>query len=67
MEGGSIPIIGMLKTVTGMDSLMLGMFTAADNLHAPNEGFDLAMFHKGTLVSEQILLSLVTPSDTKSR
>lgn len=55
MEGGSIPIIGTLKTMTGMDSLMLGMFTARDNLHAPNEGFDLTLFHKGTLVSERIL------------
>lgn len=54
-EGGSVPIIGEIKRVLGMDSLMLGMFTAESNLHAPNESFDLKMFAKGIDVSERIL------------
>jgi len=54
-EGGSIPIIGTIRTVLGMDSLMLGMFTPENNLHAPNENFDLASLEKGTAVSEKVL------------
>ena len=41
-EGASIPLISLIKRRTGLDSLMLGLFTAEDNLHAPNEGFPLA-------------------------
>ncbi|MDX2110283.1 MAG: M20/M25/M40 family metallo-hydrolase [Verrucomicrobiota bacterium] len=54
-EGGSVPIISDLKKVTGMDSLMIGMFTPDSNLHAPNENLDLAMFLKGIDMSERIL------------
>lgn len=54
-EGGSVPIIGELKRVLGLDSLMIGMFTPEDNLHAPDESFHLGMFAKGMEASEQIL------------
>lgn len=57
-EGGSIPIIADIRRVLGMDSVMLGMFVPGDNLHAPNEGFDLAMFEKGIAVSERILAAV---------
>lgn len=58
-EGGSIPIIGQIKNILGMDSLMIGMFTPDDNLHAPDESFDLEMFERGIAASEQMLKSLV--------
>lgn len=54
-EGGSVPIIGEIKRILGMDSLMIGMFTAADNLHAPDESLHLGMFTKGVEVSRRIL------------
>jgi len=40
-EGASIPLISLIKRETGLDSFMFGLFTAADNLHAPNEGFSI--------------------------
>lgn len=40
-EGASIPLISLIKSETGLDSLMFGLFTAEDNLHAPNEGFPI--------------------------
>lgn len=46
-EGGSVPIIGQLKNVLGLDSVMIGLFTPKDNLHAPNESMDLELFEKG--------------------
>lgn len=54
-EGGSVPIIGDIRRVLGVDSLMLGMFTNESLLHAPNESFDLAMMETGMKVSEAIL------------
>jgi acetylornithine deacetylase/succinyl-diaminopimelate desuccinylase-like protein len=45
-EGGSIPIISDLKDVVGLDSLLIGLFTPEDNLHAPNESFHLGILDK---------------------
>ena len=53
-EGGSIPIIGDLKKVAGLDSLLIGLFTPADNLHAPNESFHLGIMEKATEAFERI-------------
>jgi acetylornithine deacetylase/succinyl-diaminopimelate desuccinylase-like protein len=46
-EGGSVPIIAEIKRVTGLDSVMLGLFLPEDNLHAPNESFNLDVMKKG--------------------
>ncbi len=45
-EGGSIPIIGLMKDLLGLDALMLGLFTPQDALHAPNESMSLTLFEK---------------------
>ena len=57
-EGGSVPIIADLKRVTGLDSLMIGMFTPEDNLHAPDESVHISMLEKGVEVSMGILANL---------
>ncbi len=54
-EGGSIPIIADIKRVLGLDSVLMGMFQPEDNLHAPNESFDLTVMGKGIEVSKHIL------------
>ena len=54
-EGGSVPIIGLLKAATGMDSIMIGLFTPDSNLHAPNESMDLALLERGAAVSAAVL------------
>lgn len=46
-EGGSVPIIADIKRVTGLDSVMFGLFLPEDNLHAPNESFNLDVMKKG--------------------
>lgn len=56
-EGGSIPIIGTMKQLLGMDCILLGMGTAENNLHGPNESFNLDTLQKGIAVSKQILLA----------
>lgn len=54
-EGGSIPIIADIKRVLGLDSVMMGLFLPEDNLHAPNESFNLTVMEKGMRASEAIL------------
>lgn len=57
-EGGSVPIIGSIKEILGLDSVMMGLFLPEDNLHAPNESFHLGVMQKGIQASERILASL---------
>jgi len=56
-EGGSIGIIEDFKKLTGMDSLMIGFFTADSKIHAPNESADIAMLEKGVATYEAIFES----------
>jgi acetylornithine deacetylase/succinyl-diaminopimelate desuccinylase-like protein len=57
-EGGSVPIIADIKRVTGLDSVMLGLFLPEDNLHAPNESFNLDVMRKGIATTRRILETL---------
>jgi acetylornithine deacetylase/succinyl-diaminopimelate desuccinylase-like protein len=57
-EGGSVPIIADIKRVTGLDSVMFGLFLPEDNLHAPNESFNLDVMKKGIETTERIFADL---------
>jgi acetylornithine deacetylase/succinyl-diaminopimelate desuccinylase-like protein len=57
-EGGSVPIIADIKRVTGLDSIMLGLFLPEDNLHAPNEGFNLDIMRRGTATTKRMLAQI---------
>jgi acetylornithine deacetylase/succinyl-diaminopimelate desuccinylase-like protein len=57
-EGGSVPIIADIKRVTGLDSVMFGLFLPEDNLHAPNESFNLDVMKKGIATTERMLGAL---------
>ncbi|MDR2779371.1 MAG: M20/M25/M40 family metallo-hydrolase [Puniceicoccales bacterium] len=46
-EGGSIGLVSMLKEILDIDSLLIGLSTANDNIHAPNESVGIAMLEKG--------------------
>ena len=57
-EGGSIPVVGLLKTQLGVDTLLVGWGQNDDNLHGPNEKFSLADFHRGIKASAHLLAEL---------
>jgi acetylornithine deacetylase/succinyl-diaminopimelate desuccinylase-like protein len=47
-EGGSIPILGLLKKELNVDTLLVGFGLPDDRVHSPNEKFDLDAFYAGT-------------------
>jgi acetylornithine deacetylase/succinyl-diaminopimelate desuccinylase-like protein len=57
-EGGSVGLLADLKEVLGLDAVMMGLFLPEDNLHAPNESFNLDVMRKGIDTSERVLAAL---------
>jgi acetylornithine deacetylase/succinyl-diaminopimelate desuccinylase-like protein len=45
--GGSVPVVGLIQKLMGVDCLMLGFGLPDDNLHAPNEKQHLPSFYRG--------------------
>ncbi|RUL81817.1 dipeptidase [Tautonia sociabilis] len=61
-EGGSIPVVGLIKRHLGVDTLLLGWGQNDDNLHGPNEKFSLADFHRGIKAAAHLIAELAAIS-----
>ena len=47
LGGGSVPVVSMVKTKLGVDSVLLGFGLPDDNIHAPNEKQHLPTYYRG--------------------
>lgn len=58
LEGGSVPVVALLEQELGLDTVMLGFGLPDDNLHAPNEKFNLENYYLGIETNLHFLANL---------
>ncbi|MGD0387588.1 MAG: dipeptidase [Tepidisphaeraceae bacterium] len=46
-SGGSVPVVDLIKSNLGIDTLLVGFALPDDRVHSPNEKFDLDCLHAG--------------------
>lgn len=56
--GGSIPVVESMRRLLGLDSLLMGFGLTDDQVHSPNEKFDLTCFHHGAHSHARLLAKL---------
>ncbi len=47
LEGGSVPVAGLVQDILGAESILMGFGLPDDNLHSPNEKFHLPNYYRG--------------------
>ncbi|HBY95735.1 MAG TPA: dipeptidase [Chloroflexi bacterium] len=57
-EGGSIPVVATFQKILAIPTVMLGFGLPDDNLHSPNEKFNLQNFRRGVATVIHFLTSL---------
>lgn len=67
--GGSIPICALFEKELGIKIVFMGFGLDSDNLHSPNEKFDLANYQKGieTIPYFHQYFAALSEEDTKSK
>jgi acetylornithine deacetylase/succinyl-diaminopimelate desuccinylase-like protein len=53
--GGSIPVVGSFHKLLGIDSLLMGFGLDDDQVHSPNEKFEVRCFRHGTRSHARLL------------
>ena len=57
-SGASIPVVEMLKETLGLDSLLVGFGLDDDQVHSPNEKFEMTCFHRGQRAYVRLLAEI---------
>jgi acetylornithine deacetylase/succinyl-diaminopimelate desuccinylase-like protein len=58
-SGGSIPVVESLRRILGLDTLLMGFGLPDDQVHSPNEKFDLRCLDHGTRAHARLLEAAV--------
>ncbi len=58
--GGSIPVVEAFKRILGLDTLLMGFGLQDDQIHSPNEKFEVACFRHGLRSHVRLLGRLST-------
>jgi acetylornithine deacetylase/succinyl-diaminopimelate desuccinylase-like protein len=56
--GASIPVVEMLKDTLDLDSLLVGFGLDDDQVHSPNEKFEMTCFHRGQRAYVRLLAEI---------
>jgi acetylornithine deacetylase/succinyl-diaminopimelate desuccinylase-like protein len=57
-SGGSIPAVGAVQRILGMESILVGFGLDDDRVHSPNEKFELSCYKRGILSQAAILAEM---------
>ena len=61
-SGGSIPVVGLFKTVCGLETVLMGFGLDDDRVHSPNEKFNIACFNLGARAHANLIDELTRMS-----
>ena len=56
--GASVPVTELFQRLLGIDPVLMGFGLPDDNLHSPNEKFDLHQLHRGSVACAAFLMNL---------
>ncbi len=54
-SGGSIPVVGLFKSILGLDTVLMGFGLEDDRVHSPNEKFELACWRLGVRAHARLI------------
>ena len=57
-NGASVPITELFQRILGVDPILMGFGLPTDNLHAPNEHFELDQFYRGIVAAAAMMNNL---------
>ncbi len=64
-DGASIPVVGTFKSLLKINTLLVGFCLEDDNVHSPNEKYNLTSFRKGIRSWARIIASLADQQERR--